>query len=157
VKISIVVPAFNEEKFLAETLAHIKTASAAFAQIGWEYELIVYDNNSTDRTAEIARSAGAIVVFEPVNQISRARNSGAAAATVDWLVFVDADSHPSAYLFADTAKEIQSEKLTCYHYDDSSATRLMCLTITKQLQWHGRGALRDTNVSYLRSTYGKLG
>jgi len=47
-------------------------------------------------------------VFEPVNQISRARNSGAAAATGDWLVFVDADSHPSAGVFADMAKEIQS-------------------------------------------------
>ena len=47
-------------------------------------------------------------MFEPVNQISRARNSGAAAATGDWLVFVDADSHPSAEVFADMAKEIQS-------------------------------------------------
>jgi glycosyltransferase involved in cell wall biosynthesis len=70
--------------------------------------LIVCDNNSTDRTAEIARAAGANVVFEPVNQISRARNSGAAAAIGDWLVFVDADSHPSAGVFAEMAKEIQS-------------------------------------------------
>jgi glycosyltransferase involved in cell wall biosynthesis len=108
VKISIVVPAFNEEKVLGESLAKIKLASNAFAQIGWETELIVCDNNSSDRTAEIARSVGATVVFEPVNQISRARNSGAAAATDDWLVFVDADSHPGTELFADVAKEIQS-------------------------------------------------
>lgn len=107
-KISIVVPAFNEEKFLGETLARIKAASGVFEQTGWEYELIVCDNNSNDRTAETARFAGAIVVFEPVNHISRARNSGAAAATGDWLVFVDADSHPSRALFADVAKEIQS-------------------------------------------------
>ena len=59
VKISIVVPAFNEEKMLGETLAQIKSAGGAFAQIGWETELIVCDNNSTDRTAEIARAAGA--------------------------------------------------------------------------------------------------
>jgi glycosyltransferase involved in cell wall biosynthesis len=108
VKISIVVPAYNEEKFLGETLARIKAATDAFAPIGWESELIVCDNNSHDRTAQIARAAGATVVFEPVNHISRARNSGAAAATGDWLVFVDADSHPSAGLFADMAKEIQS-------------------------------------------------
>lgn len=106
-KISIVVPAFNEEKCLGETLAHIKAASGAFPPVGWESELIVCDNNSNDRTAETARSAGAIVIFEPVNQISRARNSGAAAATGDWLVFVDADSHPSADLFTDMVKEIQ--------------------------------------------------
>jgi len=108
VKVSIIVPAFNEEKLLGETLAQIKSAGSAFAQIGWETELIVCDNNSNDRTAEIARAAGATVVFEPINQIARARNSGAAAATGNWLVFMDADSHPSAGLFADMAKEIQS-------------------------------------------------
>ena len=106
VKISVVVPAFNEERLLGESLAHIKSAAQAFAQAGWDFELIVCDNNSTDRTAEIARAAGATVVFEPVNQIARARNSGAAAATGDWLVFVDADSHPSAELFADVAEQI---------------------------------------------------
>jgi glycosyltransferase involved in cell wall biosynthesis len=108
VKISIVVPAFNEEKLLGETLAQIKTAAGVFTSLGWETELIVCDNHSTDRTAEIARTAGAKVVFEPVNQISRARNAGAAAATGDWLVFVDADSYPSAALIRDVAGEIQS-------------------------------------------------
>jgi cellulose synthase/poly-beta-1,6-N-acetylglucosamine synthase-like glycosyltransferase len=110
VKISIVVPAFNEERLLGGSLAQIKAAAGAFAQRGWDFELIVCDNNSTDRTAEIARAAGATVVFEPVNQIARARNCGAAAATGDWLVFVDADSHPSAGLFADVAEQIQSGK-----------------------------------------------
>jgi len=108
VKISIVVPAFNEERLLGASLAQIKSAAGAFNRIGWETELIVCDNNSTDRTAEIARATGATVVFEPVNQIARARNTGAAAATGDWLVFVDADSHPSAELFADVAEEIRS-------------------------------------------------
>ena len=107
-KISIVVPAFNEERLLGESLAQIKAAANAFTKIGWETELIVCDNNSTDRTAEIARAAGAAVVFEPVNQIARARNSGAAAATGDWLVFVDADSHPSAELFSDVAEQIKT-------------------------------------------------
>ena len=107
-KISIVIPAFNEERLLGESLAQIKSAAGAFTQRGWEVELIVCDNNSTDRTAEIARAAGATVMFEPVNQIARARNSGAAAATGDWLVFVDADSHPRAELFADVAEQILS-------------------------------------------------
>jgi glycosyltransferase involved in cell wall biosynthesis len=110
VKISIVVPAFNEERLLSGSLAQIKSAAEAFARRGWEVELIVCDNNSTDRTAEIARGAGATVVFEPVNQIARARNSGVASATGDWLIFVDADSHPSAELFADVAAQIQSGK-----------------------------------------------
>jgi glycosyltransferase involved in cell wall biosynthesis len=87
----------------------MREAMSAFLDRGWEAELIVCDNNSTDATAAIAESAGARVVFEPVNQIGRARNSGAAAATGDWLVFVDADSRPSKALFEDVADAIGSE------------------------------------------------
>ncbi len=109
-KISIIVPAFNEEKLLAATLQSIRAAAEAFHAHGWATELIVCDNNSTDRTAEVARAGGAQVVFEPVNQISRARNTGAAAATGDWLVFVDADSQPSRELFADTANAMTDRR-----------------------------------------------
>src|ERR1700722_12780455 len=109
-KISVVVPAFNEEKLIAASLAAVRKASAAFVARGWATELIVCDNNSTDRTAELARAAGATVVFEPINQIARARNKGAEAATGEWLVFVDADSQPSAELFADVAEAVASGK-----------------------------------------------
>jgi glycosyltransferase involved in cell wall biosynthesis len=104
VKISIIVPAYNEEKLVSATLRCIRDAQAAFIQLGWVSEVIVCDNNSTDRTAALARAEGAKVVFEPVNQISRARNRGAAAATGDWFIFVDADSEPSRALFADVAE-----------------------------------------------------
>ena len=107
VKISVIVPAFNEEKLIAKTLRSVREASGTFAQRGWESELVVCDNNSTDRTADLAREARAKVVFEPINQISRARNAGATGADGDWFIFVDADSHPSAELFADVAAAIQ--------------------------------------------------
>src|SRR5216117_2062956 len=106
-KISLIVPAFNEEKCIARSLRKIRAASGAFVSLGWESEIIVCDNNSTDRTAEKARATDATVVFEPMNQISRARNKGASAAAGDWLVFVDADSYPSRELFADLAVVIQ--------------------------------------------------
>jgi glycosyltransferase involved in cell wall biosynthesis len=99
VKLSIIIPAFNEERLLGETLRGLGSATAAvFLRRGWEVELIVCDNNSTDRTAELARAAGATVVFEPVNQIARARNRGAEAASGDWLLFIDADSLPDLRL-----------------------------------------------------------
>lgn len=108
VKISMIIPAFNEERLLGESLSQIKAAATGFARRGWETELIVCDNNSNDRTAAIARDAGALVVFEPINQIARARNRGAAAATGGWLIFVDADSRPGAGLFEEVAEQIQS-------------------------------------------------
>jgi glycosyltransferase involved in cell wall biosynthesis len=107
-RISIVIPAFNEERLLGETLLHVRRAMAAFERRGWETELIVCNNNSTDRTAEVAREGGATVVFEPVNQIGRARNTGAAAATGEWIVFVDADSLPSEALMGEVADQIGS-------------------------------------------------
>ena len=105
--VSVVVPAFNEEAGLEASLRSIRAAMRAFDEAGWASELIVCDNNSTDRTAEIARAAGTRVVFEPHNQIARARNTGAAHAAGRWIVFVDADSHPSPALFADVVDAIR--------------------------------------------------
>jgi glycosyltransferase involved in cell wall biosynthesis len=101
--ISIIVPAYNEERLLAASLRSIQEAARVFHKRGWETELIVCDNNSSDRTSEIARVEGARVVFEPINQIGRARNTGSRVAKGDWLLFVDADSHPSPALFDDVA------------------------------------------------------
>lgn len=102
--LSLIIPAFNEEKLIAASLQAVRAAAtAAFDAAGLAWELIVCDNNSTDRTAEIARSEGARVVFEPVNQIGRARNTGASVASGKWLLFIDADSHPSRELLADAA------------------------------------------------------
>jgi glycosyltransferase involved in cell wall biosynthesis len=109
-KLSVVVPAFNEERLVAGTLESIKAAARVFDGAGG-WELIVCDNNSTDRTAEIARTAGARVVFEQHNQISRARNTGAEAASGEWLAFVDADSSPSPGLFQDLLAAMESGRI----------------------------------------------
>lgn len=105
-RVSVVLPAFNEEKLLPSALAAVKAAASAFTVRGWEWECVVCDNNSTDGTSAVARAAGATVVFEPVNQIGRARDAGARVATGEWLVFIDADSTPSAELFASIATRI---------------------------------------------------
>ena len=94
--LSIVIPAFNEEKELPGCLASVREAVASCGLGSEQVEVVVCDNNSSDRTAEVARQGGARVVFEPVNQISRARNAGASAARGGWLLFIDADSRLSA-------------------------------------------------------------
>lgn len=107
-KLSVVVPAFNEEKLIGRCLERIHEALAVFHRNGWGSEIVVCNNNSTDRTGTMAEEHGAKVVFEPVNQISRARNTGAGAASGDWFLFIDADSEPTAELFEELRVVLES-------------------------------------------------
>ncbi len=114
--LSIVVPAFNEEKELPSCLDSIHSACASALNPAncpgvWRYELIVANNNSTDATDRVARRHGARVVFEPNNQISRARNRGASVARGQWLLFLDADSRLHGETLCDLRSAIESD---CY-------------------------------------------
>lgn len=106
--LSVVVPAYNEEKLIASALKSMRRALEAHRGPRFGYELIVCNNNSTDRTGALAEEAGARVVFEPVNQIARARNCGARSATGNWLLFIDADSWPSAGLIGELLTAIRA-------------------------------------------------
>ena len=94
-RLSIIVPAFNEEAYLPSTLASVRAATEHLRARGDDVqariEVIVVDNNSTDETAAVARNEGARVVHEPVQGIARARNTGARHAVGEVLVFIDAD------------------------------------------------------------------
>ena len=105
--LSIIIPAFNEERLIGRCLESVSTSLVHNRKPGLTADVIVVDNNSTDRTAQLARQAGACVVFEPINQIGRARNAGAAAAG-DWLLFLDADSLLNPGLFADILAMIEA-------------------------------------------------
>lgn len=106
-KVSVVIPAYNEALLIMDTLHEVQyAAEASFGARGWEWEMVVCDNNSSDHTADWAISCGARVAFEPINQIGRARDTGARAAMGEWLIFIDADSMPSAGLFNDIADQI---------------------------------------------------
>ena len=106
--LSIIIPAYNEEQFITHCLSAVAESLNANARPDFTHEVIVVDNNSADKTAERARQSGAHVVFEPINQISRARNAGAAAARGDWLLFVDADSQLNPGMVADILACIDS-------------------------------------------------
>ncbi len=101
-KLSIIIPAFNEAAYVGATLDSLGVAAAHLRDnADVEVEVIVVDNNSTDDTAAVARSRGARVVEEPLQGIARARNAGARHAEGDVLVFIDADvSAPATLLVA---------------------------------------------------------
>jgi glycosyltransferase involved in cell wall biosynthesis len=114
--LSFIVPAYNEEFELPDTIAAIRRAVSGFTaepspqssqrstrsrsrggreapgEGNYSYEIVVVDDASTDATAELARKAGAHVVGINRRQIAAARNAGARAARGDVLFFVDADT-----------------------------------------------------------------
>lgn len=91
--LSIIVPAWNEEKCIGRTIDSLRQAMAVYEkERGVTAEIVVVDNNSTDRTAEVARGKGVTVVFEPVNNIGKARNAGVKAARGKYIAFCDADN-----------------------------------------------------------------
>ncbi|MCB1985172.1 MAG: glycosyltransferase [Burkholderiales bacterium] len=108
--LSIIIPAFNEESLITQCLKSVTDSLAVNRSAGFSYEIIVVDNNSTDNTAKLSKRQHARVVFEPVNHIGRARNAGAAAATGDWLLFVDADSLLNPGMITDILQMIESGK-----------------------------------------------
>ncbi|HVC96453.1 MAG TPA: glycosyltransferase [Pirellulales bacterium] len=103
--ISFIIPAHNEESFLGRTLESI---AAAVVNLDRRSEVIVVDDASTDRTAEIADSHGATVVAVELRQIAAARNAGAKAAHGDVLVFLDADTILAAETLLAALAELDS-------------------------------------------------
>src|SRR5262245_16806151 len=106
-KLSVIVPAYNEAAVLPETLGRIRASLNAAAA---ESELIVVDNASEDVTAEVAREAGARVISEPTRNIAAVRNAGARGAEGDVLVFIDADTRVPENLFSGILNALKDER-----------------------------------------------
>jgi glycosyltransferase involved in cell wall biosynthesis len=109
--ISVIIPAFNEARYLPRLLATLDAARARYRGGAGRVEVIVADNGSADDTVAIAQERGCTVVSVEPRVIAAVRNAGARAARGDILAFVDADTqlHPGsmnavADFFADPAR-----------------------------------------------------
>lgn len=90
--LSIVIPAFNEEAYLPDTLRSLHAAMENFhAQTGHRAQIIVVDNQSTDQTQMIAREFGCLVVTHREHNIAAVRNKGILEAKHNLVVTIDAD------------------------------------------------------------------
>ncbi len=87
VQLSVVVPAYNAERTLGDTLRSLEAQSVARSA----YEIIVVDDGSSDGTAALAASSGARVIRQANAGAAAARNAGAVAANAEWVAFTDAD------------------------------------------------------------------
>jgi glycosyltransferase involved in cell wall biosynthesis len=98
-RISVVIPVFNEERYLPRLLASVDAARARYRAGFDAVEVVVADNGSTDATARIARERGCVVTSATPRIIAAVRNAGARAARGELLAFVDADAriHPETF------------------------------------------------------------
>jgi uncharacterized protein (TIGR00661 family) len=103
VKLSIIIPTYNEEKYLPKLLYSIKEQEFK------DYEIIVADAGSRDSTREIAASEGCKVIRGGLPAIGR--NSGAKLAKGDYLLFLDSDVVLSAGYLESAVKEFEEKDL----------------------------------------------
>ena len=109
--ISLVIPAYNEEQRLPALLDSVEAARARFEDGPDQVEVIVADNASSDRTADLARTRGCRVVRVEKRVIAAVRNGGAAAARGEILCFIDADSRVHPATFEVVERALRSERV----------------------------------------------
>ena len=96
-KVSVVLPALNEEETIGKVLDEIPVEELGAK--GYQTEIIVVDNGSTDKTAEIAAAQGAKVISEPTRGKGRAIRTGFGAVSGDFVFMLDSDfTYPAGYI-----------------------------------------------------------
>lgn len=118
--ISFIIPAYNEEKYIERTLKSIKNQETKIP-----YEVIVCDNNSTDKTVKVAKKYADKVVFEKKQGIVFARNTGFKHSKGEFLVHTDCDTVFPNDFVSRVYKIFKSDKyaaFTCgnYFYEGNS-------------------------------------
>jgi glycosyltransferase involved in cell wall biosynthesis len=106
-KISVIIPARDEESFIGGCLESIQTAASNFTG---EVEIIVALNRCTDKTEEIGRRYGAAIVSEDSKNLARIRNRAARAATGDVIVTIDADSRMTPNMLHEIGRHLATGK-----------------------------------------------
>jgi glycosyltransferase involved in cell wall biosynthesis len=106
-RLSVIIPAHNEEQFLPACLESI---SKAAENCDHDIERIVVLNRCTDLTEAIAIDQGCTIVREDAANLSIIRNAGAAAATGEIIITIDADSRMHPRTFREIMKKLESGK-----------------------------------------------
>jgi glycosyltransferase involved in cell wall biosynthesis len=160
--VSVIVPAFNEEKFLGNCLESLENQDFK------DFEIIVVDNNSTDKTAEIAKKFGVILVSEKNQGVAFARNKGANAAKGEILVFTDADTILPKNWLSRIQKEFEKDKKfvafggSCQFYSGPISARLASKFLLKPFLifdkfFSGGWNLMGCNMAIRKEAFFKIG
>jgi len=166
-ELSVIVPAHNEELYIADCLRCIARELRASEGAG-PFEIVVVDNACTDRTAEIAAGfADVRVVYEPRKGLTRARQRGLEEARGKILAYVDADTHmPPGWVHQVLESFAKDDQVVCvsgpYTFYDMSAVeaviaRLYWLLIVQPAYWMTRYMAIGGNFAASRAALDKIG
>ena len=109
VDISVVIPAYNEQRYIKHCVESVKKQASSFA-----YEIIVVDNNSTDNTVITAQKTGVKVIKETRQGVGVARRAGTEQACGKYIIHLDADSIVSTNFFEQVVGFFaKDDKLAC--------------------------------------------
>lgn len=106
--VTIIIPAYNEESTILRTLS-----SLSKSRTSQKIEILVVDNNSSDKTAELIKKSGATYLFEKTQGVKYARTSGLMAARGKYILNADADSIYSPYWIDLMTLPLKNEKIAC--------------------------------------------
>jgi glycosyltransferase involved in cell wall biosynthesis len=109
-EVSIVIPAYNEETSLLHTLSSLSKIKTKYST-----QLIVVNNNSTDKTQQVLDACGVKSIFEPRQGISFTRQTGLESASGKYMLNADADSiYPETWV-DDYVNALQDESVSCVY------------------------------------------
>ncbi len=151
--LAFVIPAYNEERLIGKC---VESVIAEVARSGRPADIVVVDNNCTDRTAEIAASyPGVRVVKEPQKGLVSARDGGFKATTAELVANIDSDTIvPPGWLDTVYSEFEKDDQLVClsgpYVYYDMSPWNRFLISLfyglTKFIYWVNRYILRVGSV-----------
>lgn len=156
VKVSVIIPTLNEEKYIDMTLFHIKRQNP--------YEIILGDSHSDDNTVKIAKKYGAKIAYAPRGAASFGRNAAARIAKGDVLLFLDADTIAYTNLIEVIKEDFRNKKVvgwTCTFYAFSpkwrehaiyTATSNLIKFLVKNVKPHAAGFI----IAVSRSAFEKV-
>ncbi|VVB66631.1 Glycosyltransferase AglE [Candidatus Gugararchaeum adminiculabundum] len=160
---SIVIPAYNEEKFIGKCVDAISRQTVPRK----DYEIIVVDAKSRDKTIDVAKKAGADkVVFEKHMSIGGARGDGADVAAADIIVTADADATPPENWLARIKEDFdKNPDVICFFGPQKPDTRMLKVKILFKVMgavaWFmnklGRPYLSGGNSAFRKEAYKKAG
>jgi len=129
--ITVAIPAYNEEKTIANAIDSIRSQD-----IGIPINIIVVDNASTDKTAEVAKNMGIDVIHESTKGVYYSRQAALKSINTEFVIFIDADTILSKHWIRKTYTYLKSHPNTVvitsnYYFYDADFPLFLLITITQ--------------------------